>query len=249
MAEGWRAPLHDAASAWLFLTRVPVPWHVPDVEARLGRATPWFPAVGAAVGAAGALAWWLGDALANPLIGAVAAVATTVLVTGAFHEDGLADTFDGLGGAPDRERALAIMADSRLGAFGAVALVLVLVGRIAALVSLGAQAPAALVGAHALARLAGLPLLRWLPSARDRGTTAAFAGAPRAPGLALAALATLLLTALLWGAAAAWAWLAAAGVVLALGAWFRRRLGGVTGDALGATSQLAELAVYLALLA
>lgn len=251
MPERWPAPVHDAAAAWLFLTRIPVPWRVPDVEARLGRSTPWFPAVGAAVGAAGALAWWLGDALADPLVGAVAAVAVTALVTGALHEDGLADTFDGLGGAAARERALARMRDSHLGSYGAVALVLVLLGRVAALVSLGPRAPAALVGAHALSRLAGPVLLQWLPYARaDGGTGTAFAGgAGRAP-LALAALATLALTLLLWGpAAAAWAWLAAGVVVLTLGAWFRRRLGGVTGDTLGAACQLGELAVYLALLA
>jgi len=243
----WR---HDAATAVLFLTRVPVPWIVPDVQDRLARSTPWFPVVGMAVGAAGAVVWWAGAGLWGPLIGALLAVAATALLTGAFHEDGLADTFDGLGGTPDRERALAIMKDSRLGTYGAVALGLVLAGRVAALAALGPAAPAALVGAHALARFSSLPLIRQLPYARaDGGTGKSFAGGVSDRGLGAAALFTGLLTLSLWAGAALSAWLAAAAIVLVLAAWFRRRLGGITGDTLGAANQGVELAVYLALLA
>lgn len=247
-ADGdWR---HDAATAVLFLTRVPVPWTVPGVEDRLARSTPWFPVVGAAVGAVGALAWWAGAGLWGPVIGALLAVAATVVLTGAFHEDGLADTFDGLGGTPDRARALEIMKDSRLGTYGAVALGLALAGRVAALAALGPAAPAALVGAHALARFSSLPLIHQLPYARaDGGTGKPFAGGVSDRGLVAAALFTGLLTLSLWGVAAPGAWLAAAAIVLLLAAWFRRRLGGITGDTLGAANQGVELAVYLALLA
>lgn len=251
MPERALAAAHDAAAAVVFLTRVPLPWHVPDADTRLARAAPWFPLVGAVVGGLGALGWWAGAALASPLVGAVAAVAVTIVATGALHEDGLADTFDGLGGSPGRERALAIMRDSRLGSYGALALVLVVLGRVAALTSLGAQAPLALVGGHALARLASLPLIRWLPYARagEGGSGTPFPAGVGTAGLAAAAVFTALLTLLLWGAGAIAAWLAAAAVLGLAAAWFRRRLGGITGDTLGAAIQLVELTAYLALLA
>lgn len=250
MAERWLAPIHDAATAWLFLTRVPLPWTVPDMEARLSRCTPWFPAIGALVGLVGAAAWWGAHALWGPLPAAIAAVAATVLVTGALHEDGLADTFDGLGGSPERERALAIMQDSRLGSHGALALLLVVMTRIVALLLLGAAAPAALVGAHALARLSSLPLMRWLPHARaDGGIGKPLAGGVAITGVAVAALFAAVLTGALWGARALVVWLVVAAVTLLLGVWFRRRLAGITGDTLGAASQFAELAALLALAA
>ena len=242
--------VHDVATAMVFLTRIPIPWQVPDLDARLPRCTPWFPLVGVLVGAMGALAWWLGASAGNALIGAIAAVAATALVTGAFHEDGLADTFDGLGGSPGRERALTIMKDSRIGAFGTVALVLVLLARIGALLSLGGAAVAALIGAHALARLSSLPLIRWLPYARaDGGTGKPFAGGVSDIGLAVAVGATALLTLVLWGASALVVWLVVALLVGVTGWWYYRRLGGITGDTLGATNQFVELGCYLALVA
>lgn len=242
--------VHDVATAMVFLTRIPIPWQVPDLDARLPRCTPWFPLVGVLVGAMGALAWWLGASAGNALIGAIAAVAATALVTGAFHEDGLADTFDGLGGSPDRERALTIMKDSRIGAFGTVALVLVLLARIGALLSLGGAAMAALIGAHALARLSSLPLIRWLPYARaDGGTGKPFAGGVGDTGLAAAVAATALLTLVLWGPSAVVVWLVVALLVGVTGWWYYRRLGGITGDTLGATNQFVELGCYLVLVA
>lgn len=242
--------VHDVATAIVFLTRIPIPWQVPDLDARLPRCTPWFPLVGVLVGAMGALAWWLGASAGNALIGAIAAVAATALVTGAFHEDGLADTFDGLGGSPDRERALTIMKDSRIGAFGTVALVLVLLARIGALLSLGGAAMAALIGAHALARLSSLPLIRWLPYARaDGGTGKPFAGGVGDMGLTAAVAATALLTLVLWGPSAVVVWLVVALLVGVTGWWYYRRLGGITGDTLGATNQVVELGCYLVLVA
>jgi adenosylcobinamide-GDP ribazoletransferase len=250
MAERVPAWAHDAATAVIFLTRVPVPWTVPDVTARIHRCTPWFPAVGVLVGGVGALAWWLAALVWPPVIAAIVAVAVTVLATGAFHEDGLADTFDGLGGSPERERALEIMKDSRVGTYGAVVLFLALAGRIAALTALGGLAPAALIGAHALARCSSLPPIRWLAYARsDGGTGKPFAGGISVNGLIAALAGTALLTLVLFGGAAPATWIAAAlgaGLILA---WSRARLGGITGDTLGAANQTAELAVYLALLA
>lgn len=250
MSERRFAPWHDAATALVFLTRIPVPWTIPGIEARLPRSTPWFPVVGALVGLAGAAAWWGAHALWGPLPAAIAAVAATVLVTGAFHEDGLADTFDGLGGSPEREQALAIMKDSRLGTYGALALLLVVLARIIALLLLGGAAPAALIGAHALARFSSLPLIRWLPYARDDGGTGKpFAGGVGMTGLIAAFAFTVVLTGLLWQMQAVVVWLAAAAIVLLLAPWFRRRLQGITGDTLGAANQFVELAALLALAA
>lgn len=250
MRDRLRAGIDAAALALAFLTRLPVPWPLPSDEGALARSTPWFPVVGLGIGALGALAWWLGATLWGPALAALAAVAATVAVTGALHEDGLADTFDGLGAGGTRERALAIMKDSQLGAYGAVALGLVLAGRVLALVELGVAAPAALIGAHALARCASLPLLRWLPYARaEGGTGRPFAGGGTGAALVIATLLTLLVTAAFWGTTAIAAWLACAAVVALFAVWCRRRLGGMTGDTLGAAVQLGELAIYLALCA
>ena len=250
MVERMPTWAHDAATAVIFLTRLPVPWIVPGVTDRIHRCTPWFPAVGVLVGGIGAFVWWLAALVWPPMLAALAAVAATALVTGAFHEDGLADTFDGLGGSPEREEALDIMKDSRVGTYGAVALVLVLAGRVAALTALGGLAPAALIGAHALARCSSLPPIRWLAYARrDGGTGKPFAGGISSDGLIAALGATAVLTIVLFGAAAPIAWIGGAigaGLILA---WSQARLGGITGDTLGAANQLAELGVYLALLA
>lgn len=250
MSEPRFAPWHDAATALVFLTRIPLPWNIPGIEARLPRSTPWFPVIGAGVGLVGAAAWWGAHALWGPLPAAIAAVAATILVTGAFHEDGLADTFDGLGGSPERQRALEIMKDSRLGSYGALALLLTVMARIVALLLLGAAAPAALVGAHTLARFSSLPLIRWLPYARtDGGTGRPFAGGVTGIGLAVSFLFTIGLTTLLWQQQAVIVWLAAAVILLLLALWFRRRLAGITGDTLGAANQFVELTALLALAA
>ncbi len=250
MASAAKEALDDAAVAWLFLTRVPLPWASSRVDERMARASPWFPVVGAVVGLAGAAAYALGTLLWGDLTGALLAVAATALLTGAFHEDGLADTFDGLGGGTTREQALSIMRDSRIGTFGALALGLVTALRVTALAALGAHAAPALVGAHALARYSSLPLIRRLPDARsDGGAAAPFAAGAAPRGFWAAAGFTAVVTAVLWGGGAVLVWAAAAAVTLLLGAWLQRRLGGITGDGLGATNQLVETAAYLALAA
>ena len=204
----------------------------------LGRAAWCFPLVGLAVGAVvggvfmAATALGLSDALAGFL-----GVAAGVALTGALHEDGLADMADGLGAA-ERERALEIMRDGRIGAFGALALGLTLPMRALALAAAG---PAAALAAHALSRGAMAAAMAWTPPARKDGL-AASAGEARA-GWALL-LAAGVAVALGWQALPAAA-LAALGV-----AWLAwRRFGGHTGDALGAVQQLAELAALLALAA
>ena len=249
-----------------FLTRVPAPRWVGYEPAWLNASARHFPLVGAFVGAVGALvlvvaAWWW-----TPIVAALLALAATLLLTGAFHEDGLADTFDALGGAVPRERALAIMKDSRIGTYGAVALLLVLTMRVVLAATLCAREPAmaaaALVLAHTWGRAAAVGLMASLPYAGD-------AEQAKAKPLATAVGRAELGGALAWAAvvgglvagcapfasapqAGGYLGLALAAVALVaftMWRWLKRRLGGYTGDTLGATEQLAELAVLLALAA
>jgi adenosylcobinamide-GDP ribazoletransferase len=191
----------------------------------------------------------------------------TVWLTGAFHEDGLADTCDGLGGAVSRERALAIMKDSRIGTYGAIGLVLALGVKAAALTALVEASPLraglALAWGHAASRLAAVGLMGCLPYGGD-------AEHAKAKPLATSIRATDFWVALGWVAAislALFGFAAAAGqlasIAWSLGAamvgiglvvwravgWLGRRLGGYTGDTLGAVQQVAELVSLLCWLA
>lgn len=242
-----------------FLTRVPVPAGAAWQPEWLQQCARHFPGVGLLVGAFGALVMWAASLL-WPLPMAVGlSIAATVWLTGAFHEDGLADTCDGLGGAVSREKALLIMKDSRLGAYGAVGLLLVLALKAANLWALAQHAlwPAlvALPLAHALSRACAVVILRALPYAGDaehakaKPLTRSITTAGLVVALAWAAVALVAAARVLPLAALAIATLAAAAVTLWMARWLRRRLGGFTGDTLGATQQFSELAIYLALAA
>lgn len=250
-----------------FFTRIPVTGRLADwvgfSPAMLRASAAHFPGVGWVVGGLTAavfagLLTLLPAQPAAPWVAAVLCTAFSVWLTGAFHEDGLADTADGLGGAVNRERALAIMKDSRIGSYGAVALVLALLCKVA-FIALLAQAgglllaSAALFAAHVSSRLMPLFIIRTLPHVGDTPTSKS---KPLAESITTAGL----LAGLLWWALAmglvvslqpALHWAAAVlGALLGL-AWMwrllRRRLQGFTGDGLGATQQVCELAFYLAL--
>jgi adenosylcobinamide-GDP ribazoletransferase len=263
-----------------FFTRIPVTgalaaW-VGYSPAMLRASAAHFPGIGWLVGAAAAgvyalLMALLPPGLFTPLVAAALSTVATVLLTGAFHEDGLADVSDGLGGSSDPARALEIMKDSRVGAFGALALVLAVGTKLALVALLGSLetevpdgedvtlaldpwlVPAALFVAHVVSR--GLPLLliRVLPHVGDTATSKS---KPLADQISLGAL----------GAAFLWCFMALALASYALDAialiaacsfavlallWmarlFTRRLGGFTGDCLGATQQVCEIAFYLGL--
>ena len=251
-------------AAVMLLTRLPT-GHAPTSAAARAWASGWFPLVGAAIGSLTA-AVLLGLA---PLLGAslaaAGAVGAAILVTGALHEDGLADTADALGGARDRTQIFEILKDSRHGTYGVLALVLVVLMRIAALAQLlrlpgsnpaGATAAAGLIWAALTSRAAMVALLATLPyvtpAAVARSADVARAGpAPTALaavfvaalGGGLLALGALPLLAL--GGA-----LAGVALVTAAAGWrFAARAGGITGDFLGALQQLAELMALTALVA
>lgn len=245
-----------------FFTRIPVTGRLAQwvgySPAMLRASAAHFPAVGWVVGAIGALALAGALALWPPLVAAVLCTVVTVLVTGAFHEDGLADVADGLGGASTRERALEIMKDSRIGAFGAIAVVLALGLKFALLAALAGQgafvACAALLAAHVLSRLAPLAVMRASPYVGGEGG--------KSKPMADAVSGTAVFVAVLWSLPAAALLVVAGGIVNGVAAvvagalvalfmvrLLRRRLGGFTGDGLGATQQLSELAIYLALAA
>jgi adenosylcobinamide-GDP ribazoletransferase len=251
MTEGRIREIDRWLAAVQYFTRIPVPARVGHGTAGLADAIRYFPAVGALVGAIGAAAYLAAHALWPPAIAALLALAATVAVTGAFHEDGLADAVDGLVGGLDRERALAIMKDPAIGSFGATALVLALALRGAGLVALSAQAvPYALIGAHTVSRFAASAILCWLPYARG---AAGSRSVPLVTGVSFVSIATGAVTAALAAAPLGAAGIAAASAALlvaALWAWYlKRRIGGFTGDCLGAAQQFAEVAFYLGLLA
>lgn len=242
--------LEDFRIACNFLTRLPVEPRREIGLRDLAGAVYLFPVVGVVVGVAGALAYGLATGFGlSSLPAAVLAVATMVLITGALHEDGLADTADALGVGGERERALAVMRDSRIGTFGALALLLVILARVSALA--GFRDPASFacaVVATAAASRAVMPvIMRVQPNARASGLAAAI-GRPDSPhvwaglGLALAFSLLLLPASAALKAAAATALVAAVAAV-----WFGRRFGGYTGDTLGAIQQLSEVAFLLAL--
>lgn len=233
--------LSDAAGALTLLTRLPLP--LPHSAPRAGGC--WaYPLAGMATGALAALAGTLAMALGLPAGGAAAvALATGAMATGGLHEDGLSDTADGLWGGWTRERRLEIMKDSRVGSFGVLALVLVTLMRWSAVAALlQAGQAAALIPAAMLSRAAMPVLMAWLPNARANGLSNAVGRPDWA--VALAGLALGFGPALLWHGGLALGMLALAALVVALlGITARARIGGQTGDILGAGQQLAEAAI------
>ncbi|MDZ3835786.1 MAG: adenosylcobinamide-GDP ribazoletransferase [Rhodospirillales bacterium] len=235
--------LREAAA---FLTRLPVA--APPVSTASGflaRAAPAFPVVGAAIGALGGLVYAVAAALAlPPLVCALAALAGVAALTGALHEDGLADVFDGIGGR-DRLERLRIMRDSHNGTFGTLALVFSVGARAALLAAIAAPAPVLLtmVAAGALSRTVLPPVMALLPPARAGGLAAA-AGTPNRTQVIVAlAIAKAIAWLCLGFGPALLALVAAAAAAAAIAAMARHTLGGATGDILGACQQAAEIAV------
>lgn len=237
--------LRLTAVALQFLTRIPVP-RVRVEDGDLRRAAAAFPLVGLVVAAVAiavraALAPWWGPATAT-----VAAVVAATAVTGAFHEDGLADTVDGVWGGWDPAQRLAIMRDSRVGTYGVLALVGTFALRVVLLAPLPLLAFAqATVAGHVLGRASGLVLSATLPALAP-GHGARVAGRPGVAGTAVAGATVAAALGVGLGRFAPVPLVAGLAVVGATRRLYRRRLGGVTGDTLGATNQLVDLVAVAA---
>ncbi len=237
------------AVAVRYLTIVPLPGRTLHGAEALGRAAPWFPLVGLGIGLALVAVERMASVLFPSLLAALLTVTAWKLLTGGLHLDGLADCLDGLVGR-DVAHRLAIMRDSRIGAFGAIGLILFLLLEIAAV----AELPPAvrwrtLLVVPVIARAMPAVLARLFPAARAEGHGAAFRAGVRAVAAPIAFAVAL---AVAWGAAGSAGLLAAAAalVVAVALAWFMTaRLSGITGDVLGAAIEVAELAALLAVVA
>jgi adenosylcobinamide-GDP ribazoletransferase len=242
----------DLKVATAFLTRLPIgPNNVGDMAA-LARASRCFPVVGLGNGLLGGILYALAIALdLPPLLAAIIAIAATVAVTGALHEDGLADTVDGFGGGGDRDRKLQIMRDSRIGTYGVITLLLALGARVVALASFednDAAAAAALILCEAGSRGFIVAVMHYAPLARTDGLAASAGRPSQATMLWALGLGALIALALAGfdGVVALVAGAAVAGAV----AWLaQRQVAGVTGDVLGAVQQGSEIAMLIALVA
>ncbi|WIV97030.1 adenosylcobinamide-GDP ribazoletransferase [Kinneretia aquatilis] len=244
-----------------FFTRCPVPAWVGFEPAWLQACGRYFPAVGLLVGAWSAAVLGAALWLWPPMVAVGLSMAASIWLTGGFHEDGWADSCDGLGGAVSREKALTIMKDSRIGSYGALGLILMLGLKAACLLALVEHSPLlallALIWAHSASRLAPVWLMHALPYAGDAEHAKAKPLATEASlgtvfagllwPLALAGGMLILLPGLLPALSAAS--LAGLGLTWWMQSMLKRRLGGYTGDNLGATQQLVELGLLLGLLA
>jgi adenosylcobinamide-GDP ribazoletransferase len=238
-------------NALRFMTIVPVPSSDGTIEPDwLSRCAKYFPAIGIGVGLASAVVWLLADRLWGPVVASLLAVAASVVITGALHEDGLADTADSLGGA-SVEKRLAIMKDSRIGTYGTLALMFSLALRVTALADLpGWTAAAALIAAHAAARLTPVFVMNALPYAGDAAAMKVSYVDARVSTddrrfaliLVFCALLPLALVSILSVIAGL---LLGTALAAAVTHWAQQRINGYTGDVLGAIEQAFEIGFLL----
>jgi adenosylcobinamide-GDP ribazoletransferase len=250
-----RRELEYFFAALRFFTRLPVPAWVGHSAEQLNHAARYFPLVGIIVGSIGAGATLAAAQLWPTAIAVLIGMAATLLATGAFHEDGLADSIDGFGGGWTREDVLRIMKDSRIGSYGAIAIGIALLAKFEVLANLGGVSPwltfaATIVAGHSVSRFASTTLIYALDYARDDDSAKSKPLATRLGRgeLALAALFGLAPCLLLPVGQVGIALVAVVFVTLVAARYFVKRIGGYTGDCLGATQQLTEIAFYLGLL-
>ncbi|MGC3963258.1 MAG: adenosylcobinamide-GDP ribazoletransferase [Rhodocyclaceae bacterium] len=250
--------LRRAFMALGYFTRIPIPKWVGWAPDELNRAARYFPLAGLIVGAIAACVAWLAALVLPWSLAVLTSMAASLVLTGGFHEDGLADATDGFGGGWQRADVLRIMKDSRIGSFGAMALIMGLLTKFVALDALGNAGPLlpclALVVIHPLSRAAALWIMAVLPYVRDEDSRAkpvaqGIGAIEISVGLVTGALPLVLVATI--GPFAMHPWLGAL-VAIILAAWlcrryFARRLEGYTGDCLGMAQQLCELAGYMAL--
>lgn len=240
--------------ALAFFTRIPIPANTPYSAKRLNQANRYFGVVGIIVGVISAITYLLAIALFPPAIAVALAMVSSLLITGAFHEDGLADVFDGFGGGWEPEQKLNIMKDSRLGTYGAAALVMVLGMKwltLAAIAEIDPLLPALMmVAMHGLSRICAASLIFSYPYVREdqNSKVKPLANQQSQQDLWVLIATGLIILLLLPLTSALTVLIALTTTRFLCGRWFMQQLGGYTGDCLGATQQLTELAGYMTLL-
>src|SRR6267142_6186464 len=229
-----------------FLTRLPVPRALNSSETDIGKAAAFFPLIGVIVGGVAALAFVVLQRVLPLPASVLFAIVLAAFLTNGFHEDGLADSFDGFGGGWTKDRVLEIMRDSRIGTYGTLALIFVILGKLTFLSLLPpGQIWRWLIVAHTASRWTILPLCACLPHARAEGQGKLVATQVGILEITIGTFTLLMVFILLpWQAALA-ALLVTTLVTLLSGLFFRTRLQGITGDCLGATNQLTEVGLYL----
>jgi adenosylcobinamide-GDP ribazoletransferase len=248
-----RRQLNIFLAAVMFLTRLPVGRLHEFREQEVASSTIYFPMVGALIGLAGGLALLMSAALPS-FVTVLISMLVTICLTGGLHEDGLADSADGLIGGQNPQRRLEIMKDSRIGAYGALALWFSLTAKLILIESLLAvnlaTAVKAIVIAHCLGRTATVALLTCLPYARiEYSKSSDFGNKVTFQQLAPVLVFAVILSVLLLGFHGAFCLTAAIAVTFICGLYFKDKIGGITGDCLGAANQLVELSAYLSLIA
>ncbi len=243
-----------AVLALQFLTRLPLGHNVPFSNAAFAASVRYYPLIGLLIGGLVAAVYVASGQLFPHSISIILSTVMGLLLTGAFHEDGLADMFDGIGGGQNAAQSLVIMKDSRIGVFGAAALLSALMLKIVALIEIPpATAIVTLVVAHCLSRWSSVIVIATSRYVRSEGKSKPVAGDISRFGVVLASITALLALAALGFMTEPWiAMGATVGMVVghASSRWiYERKIGGFTGDCLGATQQFSEIGIYLGVLA
>lgn len=249
-----KAELFIFAHALQFLTRLPITLTSTYSAERMAASVRYYPLVGGLIGLIAAGAFWVALLVFPPTLAVLISTGITLLATGGFHEDGLADTFDGIGGGVTSEQSLAIMKDSRIGVYGALALGLVLATKVVSLSAMPqASAVVAIIAAHVISRWSSVLAIATSDYVRDTGT-----GKPTADGISTRAfviasvtpvLALCLLCFAISLTAALGAVIGLTGGHLLMRLYYEPKIRGYTGDCLGAIQQSSELGIYLGIFA
>ena len=247
-----RRELYAFLEAVRFFTRIPVSNRIPHSAEGLNDATRYFPAVGILVGLCSAAAYSIATLLFPQMVCVLIAMATSVYITGAFHEDGLSDMVDGLGGGWEKSRILEIMKDSRVGNYGVISITFALLAKFVVLSAVSAAwVPLLLIAGHSFSRYCAVLIMAGMNYVREDALS-------KAKPLATKLSRNSLVVASAFGIAPfpllpISASFAGFGLALLSTIWLGRKLqkwlGGYTGDCLGATQQISELAFYLGALA
>lgn len=243
---------HALLNGLRFFTRIRVPDRIPHSEALLNHAARYFPVIGLIVGGFSAAAFNISHLVFSQSVSVLIAMAISIYLTGAFHEDGLSDMADGLGGGWDKHRILEIMKDSRVGNYGVIAITMILLTKFASLSEVRASwVPMLLITGHAFSRYCAVLVMAGMNYVRDDASSKAKPLATRTSGKGLIVASAFGLIPLFWLPFPAMIIGYTAGMMstIWLGRKLQKWLGGYTGDCLGAVQQLSEVAFYLAALA